>query len=276
MLRLTAHGDEQESLGLRVGPAILAPQDVGPNGITGRADPLVLDLLMKLRGYVCTDGLLQIYQCNAAQGDKGKMMAQAVADFIGVDVVAPDYSVPLGYCRAVPDSASEAGNLEEAGWYVFKPAEPVDSPQALTQRRARLINGRVDKLLAKLERLQAHLDEGRASYAECIQQHCVALAQRQTGWAGDCEFDPVTPVIIGPKHQFGHGGDQAAAKVGKAALAILGGFVGGGVSGGSNRGGRDRLDPPRDPIREKSTFHDEAGHTRIKVGGQCSLTAPCW
>lgn len=92
-----------------------------------------------------------------------------------------------------------------------------------------------------------------------------------------CSFPAVKPVTIGPREKFGYGDEQKAGEVGKAALSILGGFLGGGRGGGGGggggpfQGGPSGGDKPRladDPIRDKQTFTDAATGTAIKVGGQ--------
>ncbi len=95
------------------------------------------------------------------------------------------------------------------------------------------------------------------------------------GGGGGCYFQPAKPVIIGPREKFGYGDEQKTAEVGKAALGILGGFLGGGSLGGGGgspfSGGSSGGDKPRladDPIRDKQTFTDAQTGTAIKVGGQ--------
>ncbi|GAB1413940.1 MAG: hypothetical protein AMXMBFR31_07330 [Candidatus Desulfobacillus denitrificans] len=92
-----------------------------------------------------------------------------------------------------------------------------------------------------------------------------------------CSFPAVKPATIGPREKFGYGDEQKAGEVGKAALSILGGFLGGGRGGGGGggggpfQGGPSGGDKPRladDPIRDKQTFTDSATGTAIKVGGQ--------
>ena len=87
-----------------------------------------------------------------------------------------------------------------------------------------------------------------------------------------CSYPPVNPVIIGPRDKFGYGTEQKAGELGKAALGVVGGFLGGGGSGfggspfqgGSPGGGKPRL--ADDPIRDKQTFTDAQTGTAIQVG----------
>jgi len=90
---------------------------------------------------------------------------------------------------------------------------------------------------------------------------------------GGCYFQPVKPVIIGPREQFGYGDEQKAGEVGKAALSILGGFLGGRGGGGRSSGpvsppGGDKPRLADDPIRDKQTFADPQTGTAIQVGAQ--------
>lgn len=172
ILRLTAHGDEKDSLGLRIGPAILSPQEVDANGVKPTASREVLDIMMRLRGYMCNDGLLQIYQCNAGTGEKGKQVGQAVADYMGVDVTAPDYSVSMGYCQAIPDSLNDANDPATSGWHPFRPKDKVDSHAAWTQHQARIIQNRIKLLTEKRDRLLKQLEEDRIAYRECVREQC--------------------------------------------------------------------------------------------------------
>ena len=96
------------------------------------------------------------------------------------------------------------------------------------------------------------------------------------GGGGGCYFQPAKPVTIGPREQFGYGDEQKAGEVGKAALGILGGFLGGRGGGGGGggspfQGGPSGGDKPRladDPIRDRQTFTDAQSGTAIQVGAQ--------
>jgi hypothetical protein len=128
------------------------------------------------------------------------------------------------------------------------------------------------RLASELRRLQAELE---ACLKRC--RGVVDDAPAGTGAlpGGGCTFPPVKPATLGPRDQFGYGGEQKAAEVGKAAISLLGGLLGGrgGKSGGRGSplgGGSDDGNPPLadDPIRDKRLFtHPETG-TAIKVGGQ--------
>lgn len=96
------------------------------------------------------------------------------------------------------------------------------------------------------------------------------------GGGGGCYFQPAKSVTIGPREQFGYGDEQKAGEVGKAALGILGGFLGGRGGGGGGggspfQGGPSGGDKPRladDPIRDRQTFTDAQTGTAIQVGAQ--------
>lgn len=120
--------------------------------------------------------------------------------------------------------------------------------------------------------------DARAELHRCVEERC----NRRTATAlpqAACAFPAAQPVAIGPREKFGYGDEQKAGEVGKAAIGILGGFLGGrgggsggrGGGGGPFQGGPSGGDRPRladDPIRDKQTFTDPQTGTAIKVGGQ--------
>lgn len=116
--------------------------------------------------------------------------------------------------------------------------------------------------------------DARTELHRCVEERCkrrTAAALPQTA----CAFPAAQPVIIGPREKFGYGDEQKTGEVGKAAIGILGGFLGGrgggGRGGGPFQGGPSGADKPRladDPIRDKQTFTDAQTGTAIKVGGQ--------
>lgn len=154
--------------------------------------------------------------------------------------------------------------------------------EAYIDKSIRAAEERKARLEADLKRLQAELEECLKRCRGSVQQprQDVRIGQDPTPvrTGGECAFAPVKPVTIGPREQFGYGDEQKAGEVGKAALGILGGFLGGrgggaGRSGGGGpfQGGPSGGDKPRladDPIRDKQSFTDAQTGTAIKVGGQ--------
>ncbi|MBL8450685.1 MAG: hypothetical protein JNM32_12305 [Dechloromonas sp.] len=133
--------------------------------------------------------------------------------------------------------------------------------------------------LKEQRRLSAELRRLRAELEACLKR-CRGGGKDGGGTGalpgGGCSFPPAKPAILGPRDQFGYGGEQKAAEVGKAALGLLGGLLGGrggGRGGGPLGGGSDDGKPPLadDPVRDKRLFTDADTGTAIKVGG---LTRP--
>jgi len=117
--------------------------------------------------------------------------------------------------------------------------------------------------------------DARAELHRCVEEKCrkqAATSPPQTA----CAFPAAQPVTIGPREKFGYGDEQKAGEVGKAAIGILGGFLGGRGGGGRSgggplQGGSPGADKPRladDPIRDKQAFVHQQTGTAIKVGGQ--------
>ncbi|MCC6658997.1 MAG: hypothetical protein IT512_12505 [Rhodocyclaceae bacterium] len=153
--------------------------------------------------------------------------------------------------------------------------------EAYIDKAIKAAQERKARLEAELKRLQAELEE-------CLKR-CRGMTQTPRQGVrigqdpkvgrpgGECAFAPAKPVTIGPREQFGYGDEQKAGEVGKAAIGILGGFLGGRGGGGGRsgggpfQGGPSGADKPRladDPIRDKQTFTDAQTGTAIKVGGQ--------
>lgn len=163
-------------------------------------------------------------------------------------------------------------------------AQPGDGSQLQERRRGiERLGNEIDALNREMERLQGEMREcertacppprpdGRKDAA--IQKDATIAPAGGRG----CSFPAVKPVIIGPREKFGYGEEQKTAEIGKAAIGILGGFLGGRGGGGGGgggspfQGGSPGGDKPRladDPIRDKQTFTDAQTGTAIKVGGQ--------
>jgi len=164
---------------------------------------------------------------------------------------------------------------------------PGDGTQLQERRRAiERLGNEIDALNRETERLEGEVREcersacppprpadGRKDAA--IQKDAAIVPAGGQG----CSFPAVKPAVIGPREKFGYGDEQKAGEVGKAAISILGGFLGGRGGGGGGRGGGGGPfqggpsggDKPRladDPIRDKQTFTDAQTGTAIKVGGQ--------
>jgi len=110
--------------------------------------------------------------------------------------------------------------------------------------------------------------DARAALRECVEEKCRKRAAAQPPQAA-CAFPAAQAVTIGPREKFGYGENQKSAEVGRAAMGLIGGFLGG-------RGGGSAVSPPaaaaprlaHDPVRDKQAFTDAATGTVIKVGGQ--------
>ena len=141
------------------------------------------------------------------------------------------------------------------------------------------INNMIRAAQERKARLDADLKRLQAELEDCLKR-CRGVAQigdKSVRTGGECAFAPAKPVTIGPREQFGYGEEQKAGEVGKAALGILGGFLGGRGGGGGGGGGSPFQsgpsggDKPRladDPIRDKQTFTDAQTGTAIQVGAQ--------
>lgn len=160
-----------------------------------------------------------------------------------------------------------------------------DGTQLQERRRA------IERLSSEIEALNRETERLDGEMRECERSACPpprpdgrkdAAIQKDAAIAPaggqGCSFPAVKPVTIGPREKFGYGEEQKAGEVGKAALGILGGFLGGRGGGGGGRGGGSPFqggpsggDKPQladDPIRDKQTFTDAQTGTAIKVGGQ--------
>ena len=163
-------------------------------------------------------------------------------------------------------------------------AQPGDGSQLQERRRGiERLGNEIDAIDRETARLQGEMREcertacpsprtdGRKDAA--IQKDATIAPAGGRG----CSFPAVKPVIIGPREKFGYGEEQKTAEIGKAAIGILGGFLGGRGGGGGGgggspfQGGSPGGDKPRladDLIRDKQTFTDAQTGTAIKVGGQ--------
>ncbi|MBK7136061.1 MAG: hypothetical protein IPH73_07520 [Rhodocyclales bacterium] len=161
-------------------------------------------------------------------------------------------------------------------------AQPGDGSQLQERRRGiERLGNEIDALNREMERLQGEMRERTACPPPRPDGRKDAAIQKDAtiapaGGRG-CSFPAVKPVIIGPREKFGYGEEQKTAEIGKAAIGILGGFLGGRGGGGGGgggspfQGGSPGGDKPRladDPIRDKQTFTDAQTGTAIKVGGQ--------
>lgn len=154
---------------------------------------------------------------------------------------------------------------------------------AQEERRLQEMTAEVARLKQRLEALgreqaaeRQAAEEATRALRECIESKCRKPGQPPL--TDSCVLQPPQPVTIGPREQFGYGQEQKSAEVGKAALSILGGFLGGRGRGGERREGGGPFqagpsggDKPRladDPIKDKQAFTDTGTGTVIKVGGQ--------
>lgn len=154
---------------------------------------------------------------------------------------------------------------------------------AQEERRLQEMTAEMARLKQRLEALgreqaaeRQAADEAMRALRECIESKCRKPGQPPL--TDSCVLQPPQPVTIGPREQFGYGQEQKSAEVGKAALSILGGFLGGRGRGGERREGGGPFqagpsggDKPRladDPIKDKQAFTDTGTGTVIKVGGQ--------
>ena len=164
--------------------------------------------------------------------------------------------------------------------------QPDDDAQIQQRdRRMDVLDKEINALNGQTERLEREMQEcertacpppkaedGRKD-AAVRKGDPVGPAGGGAGGGGGCYFQPVKPVTIGPREQFGYGDEQKAGEVGKAALSILGGFLGGRGGGERSSGpvsppGGDKPRLADDPIRDKQTFTDAQTGTAIRVGGQ--------
>lgn len=150
--------------------------------------------------------------------------------------------------------------------------------EQIAQEQAELARLKAEetKLNSELERVakgrqtQRKLEaDARAELRRCVEERCnkrMASQPPQTA----CAFSEVKPVTIGPREQFGYGGEQKAAAAGKAVIGLLGGFLGGGGGGGFQAVPSGGGAPPLvdDPIKDKQSFVDEQSGTEIQVGAR--------
>lgn len=160
-------------------------------------------------------------------------------------------------------------------------AQPGDGSKLQDRRR------RIDTLTNEIDAINRESERQAGEMRECERNACPPPgatdgrkdaeirkdARLAPAGGSGCSFPPVKPAVIGPREKFGYGDEQKAGEVGKAALGILGGFLGGRGGGGGSpfQGGPSGGDKPRltdDPIRDKQTFTDAQTGTAIKVGGQ--------
>jgi len=149
--------------------------------------------------------------------------------------------------------------------------QQLDSEQAELDR----LKAEEAKLAAELDRATKGRDtqkkleaDARAALHECVEEKCKKRAAADPPRVG-CVFPAAEAVAIGPREKFGYGEEQQRAEVGRAALGVIGGFLGG-------RGGSAGASPPAaagprlvdDPVADKQTFTDARTGTAIKVGGQ--------
>ena len=241
----------------------------------------------------------QLEACN-------KTCAQPPPDRGGTAVVVPDrLGAHLTRCSACSHIGGRLGEIERQraakraeiktlsqeahaifGRGLEGKHQPDDAAQ-FQQRHSRMdvLDKEVNALNGETERLERELQEcertacppppaadGRKD-AAVRKGEQVGPTGGGVGGGGGCYFQPAKPVTIGPREKFGYGDEQKTAEVGKAALGILGGFLGGGggLGGSPFQGASPGADKPRladDPIRDKQTFTDAQTGTAIKIGGQ--------
>ncbi|MCI5049863.1 MAG: hypothetical protein MRY32_05980 [Rickettsiales bacterium] len=149
---------------------------------TGKIKPFILSdrfpegrFLNGLKKFLCKDATIVFAQCNIAMGPKGDETGKALADFFGVNVMAPNFSTKMFACPTM-DSPDAGGGTYKG----FKPTEPIKDKceekferdkKRLDDEKKRLA-ARVGVIKAELDAAIKRLDDKKSELKQCEEDKC--------------------------------------------------------------------------------------------------------